>query len=178
MRLVAVVIGAALMGCASFDPGVPTRLPDADWAVGASLGVTWDEAKDPLRGGGLVGVDASFLEDVFGLHAGLRLQREGRGTRLSGLVEATAWYLVLFGVGARVGGLVADAGEDIPERTAELTFLFALPIPVWRDCLERRGALVVMPYARPGLRFLGGREDRIRGVHELGISLRWTSFSF
>lgn len=174
----------ALAGCASFDPAVPYRLPDDDWAVGVSGAVVWDESESPLTGGPLGGLDVSYLDDVFGLHAGLRLQHEGRGERLAGLVEATAWYVLELGAGLRYGGMVSDAGVDageaVPDRALDLTFIVALPIPVWRDCVDRAGALVIAPYARPGLRLTGGDPDAddVRGFHEIGITVRWTSFAF
>jgi len=166
--------------CASLDPPVPYRLPDDDWALGVTVATAWDEADSVLRGGALLGLDGSWLDDVFGLHAGVRLQREGRGERLSGLVEASAWYVLLMGLGLRLGATIDAAGPQVPRFAVDLTLLVALPIPLWRDCLGRRGALVIAPYARPGFR-LSGRDpdpDDLRGFHELGVMLRWTSYAF
>jgi hypothetical protein len=159
---------------------VPYRLPDDDWALGVTLATVWDEDDDPLTGGGLVGLDAAWLDDVFGLHGGVRIQHEGRGERLSGLLEVSAWYVFLFGAGVRAGATLTQAGPDVPGTAVDLTLLLALPIPLWKDCAERTGALVIAPYARPGFR-LTGRDpdpDDIRGFHELGVMLRWTSFAF
>jgi len=192
IALACTAIAALPVGaCASFDPAVPYRLPDADWALGVSLATAWDEAETPITGGPLVGIDGSYLDDVFGLHAGVRVHHEGRGERVSGLVEATVWYVLLFGMGVRAGGLVNDAGLrtdaeggteglDVPRVAVDLTFLVALPIPLWKDCNGRIGALVLAPYARPGFRMTGNDPgpDDIRGFHEVGLSLRWTSFAF
>ena len=179
-------LGPLAVGCGSLgplDPAVPYRLPDDDWSLGVTVATAWDERAGPLEGGGLLGIDAGWLEDVFGLHAGVRVQREGLGERVSGLVEATAWYVLLFGLGARVGAMVSDPGPGkpyIPDVAFDLTLLFALPIPLWKDCRDRTGALVIAPYARPGFRVTGGDPDPddVRGFHELGIMLRWSSFAF
>jgi hypothetical protein len=167
-------------GCGSFDPAVPYRLPDSDWALGISTATVWDEAESVLDGHPLVGIDASYLDDVFGLHAGVRVQGEGQGARLSGLVEATAWYLATFGVGVRAGHTISEAGAEVPDFALDITFLLAVPIPVWKDCRDRGGALFIAPYVRPGFRLTGNDPDPddVRGFHELGITLRWTSFAF
>ena len=174
------VLSSLIAGCASVDPAVPYRLPDNDWALGVSLATAWDEAETPISGGPLVGIDASYLDDVFGLHAGVRVHNEGRGERVSGLVEVSAWYLLMFGLGVRAGELVNDAGPGVPEVAVDITFLVALPIPLWKDCSSRIGALVLAPYARPGFRLTGNDRDPddIRGFHEIGLTLRWTSFAF
>ena len=110
----------------------------------------------------------------------MRVHHEGRGERVSGLVEATVWYVLLFGMGVRAGGLVNDAGPEVPEVAVDLTFLLALPIPLWKDCNTRLGALVLAPYARPGFRMTGNDPDPddVRSFHEVGLTLRWTSFAF
>ncbi len=185
--------------CGTFDPAVPMSLPDDDYAVGISTGLAWDEAADVLAFGasrgsqGVVGLDVGYLDSVFGLHGGLSLHGELATERLSVRFEATAWYGLLFGLGTRVGWLVGDptpyelsAPSRIPEPAAtsvDLTALVALPIPLWSDCEGRAGALVIAPYARPGLRLSGAadgthHEDTIRGFHEVGLMLRWSSFAF
>jgi len=182
-RAVVVSLASLTVGCGSFgaiDPAVPYRVPDGDWALGVTVATAWDEAASPVDGGGLIGVDVAWLEHVFGLHAGVRVQHEGKGERLSGLVEATAWYVLLFGVGARAGWMVSDGGPEVPDAAFDLTLLIALPIPLWKDCADRTGALVIAPYARPGFRLTDGDPDPddVRGFHELGLMLRWSSFSF
>ncbi len=175
-----VVAWVALAACGTFDPAVPYRLPDADWALGVSVATAWDEAQSPIDGGPLVGVDASLLDDVFGLHAGVRVHTEGRGQRVSGLVEASVWYLVALGAGVRAGWLVSEAGPEVPDFALDITLLLAAPIPLWKDCQGRAGALVIAPYVRPGFRLTGNDPDPddLRGFHELGVTLRWTSFAF
>jgi len=185
--------------CGTIDPAVPMSLPDDDYAIGISSGLAWDEAADVFAVGasrgsqGVVGLDVGYLDSVFGLHGGLSMHGELATERLSVRLEATAWYGLLFGLGARVGWLVGDptpyelsGPSQIPEPDAtsvDLTALIALPIPLWSDCEGRAGALVLAPYARPGLRLTGAadgthREDTIRGFHEVGLMLRWSSFSF
>lgn len=178
LSFVLVSLGCGSLG--SVDPAVPYRVPDGDWALGVTVATAWDESASPVDGGGLLGVDVGWLEHVFGLHAGMRIQHEGKGERLSGLVEATAWYVLLFGVGARAGWMVSDGGPGVPDAAFDVTLLVALPLPLWKDCRERSGALVIAPYARPGFRLTGGDPDPddVRGFHELGLMLRWSSFAF
>jgi len=174
--------GCALIG--GGDYAVPLHLPDNDWAVGVSGAVVWDESTAIDQGKGLVGLDASWLDGVWGVHAGVRYHAERGGIqRVGGLLEATGWYGVMFGLGVRVGvaveGLDDAPSETHPSRTAvDLTALIALPIPVWKQ--HDVGAIVVLPYVRPGYRITGNDKDPddIRGFHELGVSVRWTSFSF
>jgi len=184
--------------CGTVDPAVPMSLPDNDYAIGLSSGLAWDEAADVFAVGaargsqGVVGLDVGYLDSIFGLHGGLSLHGELATERLSLRVEATAWYGLLFGLGARVGWLVGDptpyelsAPPKIPEpdhTSVDLTALLALPIPLWSDCEGRAGALIIAPYARPGLRLTGAadgtpRADTIRGFHEVGLMLRWSSFA-
>ena len=161
--------------CATLDPAVPMRLPEHDLAVGLSGGVVYDERGDHGSFGALGGADVGYLHDVWGVHVGLRVQREGDAERLSVLVEGTVWYGFLFGLGTRFGWLVTDTDPilAIPHQAVDLTFLLALPIPIG-------GHFVVAPYARPGLRLTGGDPDPddVRGFHEVGLMLRWTSFAF
>jgi hypothetical protein len=184
--------------CGTLDPAVPMRLPDNDYVLGLSAGLTWDEAADPLvirtgRGSRpMVGVDFGWLDHVFGVHAGLSAHGELEAERLSLRLEATAWYGLVFGLGARVGWLLSDpAPVDLAfprvvptpaDTSVDLTMLIAVPIPIWKDCEGRSGALVLAPYARPGLRLTppdGVRgDDDLRGFHEVGLTLRWTSFAF
>lgn len=198
-RLVgAPVVSVALVACGTVDPAVPMRLPSNDYAIGVSAGLTWDELADPLAIGkpsrgsqGSVALDLGWLDGIFGVHGGLSLHGELATERLSLRAEASAWYGLLFGLGLRVGWLV---GEPIPAELAsppliprpddlavDLTALLAVPIPLWSD--PSSGSLVIAPYGRPGLRVTGAasgvpREDRIRGFHEVGLTLRWTSFAF
>ncbi|MFO0750200.1 MAG: hypothetical protein U1F43_31710 [Myxococcota bacterium] len=174
----ALALAACVAGCGTFggfDPPVPMRLPDDDWALGVSTAVVWDESKAIDQGDGLVGVDASWLDGVWGLHAGLRVHGDGLYTRVGGLVEATGWYIVMLGLGTRFGWTTDGAHP-----ATDLTFLVALPIPVWKDCVGRSGSIVVAPYARPGFRLTGNDRDPddIRGWHEVGITVRWTSYAF
>lgn len=181
MRLAAVLVALTLglSGCAAFggfDPPVPMRLPDDDWAIGVSGAVVWDESSAIDLGDGLVGVDASWLDGVWGLHAGVRVHGDvGAYTRVGGLVEATGWYGIMLGLGSRFGWTTEGAHPAV-----DLTLLVAVPIPIWKDCVGRTGALVIAPYARPGFRLTGNDRDPddLRGFHEVGITVRWTSYSF
>ncbi|MBL8784046.1 MAG: hypothetical protein JNJ59_04010 [Deltaproteobacteria bacterium] len=180
-------------GCATLDPAVPFRLPDNDWSVGLVGGVAWDERESLLDGGPLAGVEVGWLDDVFGVHGGLRVQGEGRTARVTATAEVTAWYLLLFGLGVRTGFAPPESerdlssaapesarGREVPRWATDLTLLVALPIPLWKDCVGRTGALVLAPYARPGIRITGGDPDPddLRGFHEIGVMLRWSSFAF
>lgn len=165
------VVGA----CATLDPAVPMRLPHHDVALGISGGAVYDERGDRASFGHLIGFDAGYLDDVWGVHVGLRTQHEGDAERLSFLVEGTVWFGALFGLGVRAGWLVTDSNPlfAVPRQAVDLTFLLAVPIPLGDH-------FVVAPYARPGFRLTGGDPDPddLRGFHEFGLMLRWTSFGF
>jgi len=191
--LAAGCVVAGLGACATIDPAVPFRLPDDDWSVGLVGGVVWDERESPLTGGPLGGVEVGWLDDVFGVHGGLRVQGEGRTARVTATAEVSAWYLAVFGLGVRAGYAPAESvrelssaapdsarGVAVSRWATDLTLLVALPIPVWKDCVDRTGALVLAPYVRPGIRITGGDPDPddLRGFHEVGLMLRWTSFAF
>ncbi|MCC6624102.1 MAG: hypothetical protein IT385_22795 [Deltaproteobacteria bacterium] len=170
-------LALALAACAStIDPDVPLLTPDSDWVVGVSGGVIWDESEPLDQGEGLGGVDVGWLDGVWGLHAGVRLHGEGTRSRVGLLAEATAWYGVILGLGTRVG--FATSGPVGP--AVDLTLLLALPIPIIQDCADREWTVLLVPYARPGFRLTGGDADAddVRGVHELGVSVRFTTFGF
>jgi hypothetical protein len=155
---------------------VRMALPDWDLAVGLTGGVAFDE-NDERRGVGfLAGVDVGVLDNVWGLHLGLRTAREGAGQRVGGLVELTGWYVVMLGLGVRFGAMASDGGPDVPDSEIGATVLLAVPFPLFRVDEGRGGSFVLAPFARPGLRFLGDGE--VAGYHEVGVMLRWTSFGW
>lgn len=196
--LAALLAPFACSACGTLDPAVPMRLPDDDYMVGLSAGLAWDEAADPLvlrAGRGSqpsVGLDVSWLDGIFGLHGGLSAHGELEATRISLSAEATAWYGAAFGLGVRIGWLTSDPQPYVPayprpvpvpaDPSVDITALLAVPIPIWTDCEGRSGALVLAPYVRPGLRLTppdgARRDDTLRGFHEVGLTLRWTSFTF
>lgn len=158
------------------EPSANLPLPSWDIAIGLTGGVAFAEVESSKQTGALFGVDVALLEGVLGLHLGLRTHREGYAQRLGGLVEFTAWYVVLLGVGCRFGAMLDAGGPDAPETEVGMTLLIAAPFPLVRLDGGRAGALVVAPFARPGLRFEG--RGQVSGFHEVGLMLRWTSFGF
>jgi len=172
-----VALALALGACAStIDPDAPLLTPDSDWIVGASAAVIWDETEPVGQGEALGGLDVGWIDGLVGVHAGLRVHGEGTRTRVGALVEGTVWYGVVLGLGARVG--FATSGPVGP--AVDLTILLALPIPIIQDCADRAWTVLLVPYARPGFRLTGGDRDAddVRGVHELGVSVRFTTFGF
>lgn len=174
--MIGLLVATAPPARAEFDWPVTLAVPDMDVAFGVTGGVAFGEDARARQLGALVGVDASLLTGVFGLHVGLQGHPEGFSTRLGATVEATVWYLVMVGVGARFGALVGDGGPGIPDTTVALTVFVGIPIPLVRLCDGERGTLVLMPYARPGLRVAA--VDDLSGFHEAGLMLKWTSFGF
>jgi len=175
-RRITTAAAVLFAGCGTLDPAVPLGLPDGDLALGVSAAVMWDEREPLDQGEPLVGVDASWLDGVWGLHGGLRWYGEGSRERVGLLVEATGWYGLLLGVGARVGW--ATSGEAGP--VGDLTFMIGVPVPLVRASAERGWSIVLVPYARPGFRLTGGDRDSddVTGYHELGVSLRWSTYAF
>ncbi|MFT7581153.1 MAG: hypothetical protein ACI9MR_002827 [Myxococcota bacterium] len=157
---------------------MPARLslPDWDVSIGVSTGVAFDETGTTGHIGALFGVDVGLLHDVFGLHAGIRTHREGLDWRLGGYVEATAWYVLLLGLGVRFGEMLADGGDGVPDTEVGLTVLVAAPFSIARLDEGRDGSLIIVPYIRPGLRFVGAED--IVGFHEVGLMVRWSSWGW
>lgn len=172
------MVVALAPGRAAAEVDYPVRipLPALDVAVGLTGAWAFDEGPSARNTGGLVGIDVGVLDGVLGVHLGVRTHREGRAWRLGGLAELTVWYGLLLGVGARFGTMLDDGGPGVPTDEVGLTLLVAVPWPVVRLDGGRAGALVVVPYARPGFRFRG--DAGVSGLHELGVMLRWTSFGF
>lgn len=180
--ILAVVISAIAPSSparAEFDwpPRVP--LPHHDIAVGISGGLAFGEdlgasmRRRPLYG--LGGVDVSWLHGVFGLHLGLHAHPEGSTTRVGGTLEATVWYVVMLGLGGSYGVTTGDGDPAVARHARGLTFFLGVPIPIAR-LRHGRGAIVVMPFVRPGVRFHGAGD--VSGFHQAGLQIRWTSFSF
>jgi len=161
---------------AEFDWPATLALPDNDYALGISGGVAFGEELRGATTGWLVGLDASWLEGLLGIHGGLRVHREGFAHRLSGYAEVTVWYLVMIGVGTHFGAMLGNGGDDVDDTVVALHGYFGVPIPLARFDDGNYGTLVLVPYARPGMRFV--EEGKVVGYHEAGISLRWTSFGF
>lgn|GEM_PF-1829801 len=173
---VAVTLALAVSGPASaVEYPVHMSLPDWDLAVGLTGGVAFDERGGVSHTGVLAGLDLSLLDGVLGLHLGVRTHREGYSWRVGGLAEVTAWYVVLVGVGCRFGHMVDSGGPGVRDSEVGLTVLVGVPFPLARLDEGRAGSLVLMPFARPGFRFDG---DGVAGFHEVGLSLRWTSFGW
>jgi hypothetical protein len=173
------LLGAASPARAEFDWPVRVPRPHHDIAIGLSGGIAFGEdLHDSLRRRpiyGLGGVDASWLHGIFGLHLGLHAHPEGTTTRVGATLEATVWYVVMLGLGASYGVTVGDPDREVPRRVPGLTLFIGVPFPIAR-LPAGHGALVLVPYVRPGIRFHGHGD--LSGFHHAGLQLRWTSFGF
>ncbi len=177
LALALVAVAAPPVARAAIDYPVVMDLPDWDVAIGLSGGLAFGESGRARHRGALVGLDVGLLQGVAGLHLGVRGWREGWGWRLVGSLEATVWYVGLFGVGVSYGAMGGEGGPDVPDEAVALTFLIAAPVLLSRLGDDGdAGALVLAPYGRPGLRFEQG--GGLRGHHEVGLMLRWTSFGY
>ncbi|MCB9729819.1 MAG: hypothetical protein H6744_15270 [Deltaproteobacteria bacterium] len=173
------IVALAPPARAEFDWPARIPLPHHDIAVGLSGGIViGEDLGDSARHRpiyGLAGLDVSWLHGLFGLHLGLHAHPEGTTTRVGGTLEASVWYVVMLGIGASYGVTTGDGDPDVPHRARGLSFFVGVPIPIAR-LGAGHGALVLVPYVRPGVRFIG-RGD-LAGFHQAGVQLRWTSFSF
>lgn len=172
----AALLAASPAAHAEVDYRSDLDLPHLDVAVGLSAGVAFDEDASRRSTGALGGVDVSLLHGFFGAHLGLRAHPEGGSVRLGAVAEVSWWYLVLLGAGVGVGALAGDGGPRVPRSAVALTFLVGIPFPVARLDDGAAGSLVLVPYGRPGLRFLA--DGDIAGFHEVGLMLKWSSFGF
>ena len=174
--IMALLVAPAVWAEIDYPPVI--ALPDWDVSVGATGGVALGENRRTTGVGPLFGVDVGVLHGVWGLHAGVRGFSEGNDWRVGGLLEVSAWYLLLFGVGWRVGGLIgSEVRPSSPAVSHALTVLVGVPLPIAGFGQgDSASSLVVVPFARPGLRFINASD--IVGYHEFGVMLRWTSFGF
>lgn len=173
-----VLLALAPPSRAEIDWPIQLPLPEMDLAFGVYGGAAFGE---DAPAGGLVGLEVSLLEGVFGVHAGLRGHREGRADRVGLSLEATWWYLLMLGAGVQVGWMTDEGGPEVPDTAVTLHVLVALPIPLWRIGEGASGALVIVPYGRPGLRFKDENargDSNVVGFHDAGLMLKWTSFGF
>ena len=171
-----VSISVATGARAEVDLPAVMRGPDLDIAVGLAGGVGFSETLDRSTTGPVGGVDLSLLDGAFGLHGAFRLSTEGHGMRFNSVIEISWWYVVMLGVGGGVGIMTEDGGPDLADVVGSMTMLIAVPFPVLRLSEGSCGAIVLMPYVRPGLRFHGA--DAITGFHEAGLMVKWTSYGF
>jgi len=152
-------------------------LPDLDYAIGVAAGVGFGERAGERFSHPLVGLEASFLHHLVGVHAALRTHEEGDAWRVGGLAEVTIWYLVMAGVGVSAGWMVDDGGKGVPDGVFAVHAFLGIPFPLWTVAEpEPLGTMVATPYARAALRILD--EDQVGGFFEVGVRLQWTSFVF
>ena len=113
-------------------------------------GLALGEAGRPGDLGGLLCASVSWLDGPFGVHATAYGHRERLSNRIGGSVEATVWYVLLLGAG--VSRRHGRAGrESVPEEATALTLFAGVPWPLAR--LDGGGSVVLLTWARPGLRF-------------------------
>ena len=74
--------------------------------------------------------------------------------------------------------MVGEVPPDASEMAVSLHALVGFPIPLWShgDVDEPEGTVVLVPFARPGLRIESPGE--VRGYHTVGVMLKWTSYGF
>ncbi len=150
-------------------------LPQWDWAVGVSGGLAFGEDGSQRSMGALGAVDLSLLHGFFGAHLSLRAHPEGSSVRLGAVAEVSWWYLVMVGAGVGVGAMADHGGPKVPPTTVTVTFVVGVPFLLTRLEDGEAGAIVLVPYGRPGLR-IGGRD--LAGFHEAGLMLKWTTYGF
>ena len=160
---------------ASAEVNWPTSmdLPHHDLSLGLLSGAAFGEGRGSASQGALFGVEAGWHHGVLGTQLGIRGQREGQATRLTGTLEVTAWYMVSLGAGIRLGSMLEPGGPGVPDREAALTLFVGAPIPLWAS---PDGAWILMPFVRPGVRL--NDPEGISGHHELGLGVRWTSYGW
>jgi len=174
LAALALVVGLAPAAHGEFDWPVGAHLPHHDLAVGVTGGLAFGEADGRPAFSGVGGIDLSYLHGVFGAHISLAAFPERTGVRVQPLAEVTFWYVALFGAGVSVAPMVGDVPSGVPPTAVALHVLLGVPIPLWSP--GESGALVLVPFTRPGLRL--GPRGAITGHHTVGVMLKWTSFEF
>ena len=172
---VAALAAATTDARAEVDYRPDLALPHWDWAVGVSGGVAFGEDGSQRSTGGLGAVDVSLLHGFFGAHLSLRAHPEGTSVRLGAVAELSWWYLVMVGAGVGVGAMADHGGPKVPPTSVALTFVVGVPFLLARVEGGEAGAIVLVPYGRPGLRIGGGD---LAGFHEAGLMLKWTTYGF
>ena len=158
---------------AEYDWSLDIPMPDSDLAFGVGGGLALGEEGRPGDLGGLATLTASWLDGPFGLHLSAVGHQERRAQRIGGALEATAWYILLLGVGVSHGVMNADGGPEVPDRITALTFFVGAPWPLAR---YDSGTLVLMPWARPSTRFAAS--DELTLSTQFGVNVAWTTFGF
>ena len=180
MRRLGLVLGFLLVvvvappAYAEVDWSLDFPMPESDVALGLGGGLALGEAGRPGDLGGLLCASVSWLDGPFGVHATAYGHRERLSNRIGGSVEATVWYVLLLGAGVSFGAMDAPGGESVPEEATALTLFAGVPWPLAR--LDGGGSVVLLTWARPGLRF---EDSRSVSLHtQAGLSLLWSTFSF
>jgi hypothetical protein len=158
---------------ADFDWPLGWQLPNHDIALGLAGGVNFGETGESFNSGPSASVSIGYHHKLLGIRGSVSTRHEGLSQHVGGGIELTVWYVVLVGGGVTYWEALAEPGRDIPIKAWGMSGFVALPLP-----LARLGSstLVIMPYARPGLRFAA--DGAVQGHHEAGLSLEWTTFGF
>ena len=172
------LLGTAGDARAEFDWPLMSALPDHNIALGISGGLAFSEDHGRGSMGLALGLDLSYLHGPLGVHLSLNTFRERTGWRVQPMGEVSIWYVALFGVGVSVAPMVGELPSDAPAAPVALHALLGFPIPILSlgEADDAGGALVLVPFARPGLRL--GERGAVTGHHTVGVMLKWTSFSF
>ena len=179
MRFKALLLSLVLVASASpaqaeVDWSLDFQMPQDDIAIGVGGGIAIGEEARPGDFGGLVDASVSWLDGPFGLHVTGYGHRERRANRLGVSLEGTVWYVLLLGAGVSYGAMEAPGGQEVPQEAMALALFAGVPWPLKR--LEGGGALVILPWTRPTLRF--DREQSVSLHTQFGINLLWSTYSF
>ena len=148
-------------------------MPEHDITVGISGGVNFGEKARAAHRGPSLGVSLGYHHDFLGVQLEVGGRREGMTSQVGGSVDIMFWYLALVGGGVTYWKSLSTSHSDIPATAWGVSGFVGIPIPLAR---LGSGALVLVPYARPGLRFAA--TDNVQGHHEAGLRLSWSTFDF
>jgi hypothetical protein len=170
--LLSVLFGAQAAN-ADFDWPLGWQLPDHDVTLGLASGVNFGETGESFHSGPSVSLSIGYHHEFLGIRGSVSTRHEGLAQHVGGGIELMVWYVALVGGGVTYWEALAEPGRDIPMKAWGMSGFIALPLPLVRF---GSSTLVIMPYARPGLRF--APHGDVQGHHEAGLSLEWTTFGF
>ena len=173
LLLLLVPSGGSAASASAFDWSLDWALPHHDVSVGVTGGINFGEEGRGFNRGPTLGLSLGYHHELLGIQAELGGRHEGLSSQLGGSLEVVFWYIALLGGGVTYWEALSEPGRDIPQRAWGISGFVGIPVPIARF---ESGTLTLVPYARPGLRFVD--HDNVQGHHEAGIRLSWTTFRF